>query len=64
MRCYVIGLGAEFEDPYGDFASLCLPDETGVILVRPDQVVAWRAGSMPKDPGTALSEALKRILDR
>ena len=63
LTCHVIGLGAELDDPYGEFANLCLPDETGAILVRPDQVVAWHATSMPADPSGVLTDVIRGILD-
>ena len=36
--------------------------ETGALLVRPDQHVAWRAASLPDQPGAGLAAALTRIL--
>ncbi|WP_227980303.1 FAD-dependent monooxygenase [Nocardia spumae] len=35
---------------------------SGALLVRPDQIVAWRAPHAPADPGRALRAALTRIL--
>ncbi len=58
----VVGPGARWEDPYGDFARRCLADETGALLVRPDQHVAWHASSMPQDPQHALQSTLRAIL--
>ncbi|WP_232235965.1 FAD-dependent monooxygenase [Nocardia sp. BMG51109] len=37
---------------------------SGALLVRPDQIVAWRSPALPADPGSALRSALDRILDR
>ena len=60
----VIGPLAPYEDPYGDFARLCLPDETGALLVRPDLFVAWRVATAPDDLGQALRETLDAVLSR
>ncbi|WP_460700563.1 aromatic-ring hydroxylase C-terminal domain-containing protein [Nocardia thraciensis] len=35
---------------------------SGALLVRPDQIVAWRSAAAPDDPGAALRTALDRIL--
>ncbi len=40
--CISIGPGEDFEDPFGDWARLREVADDGAILVRPDQVVAWR----------------------
>ncbi|MBF6327215.1 FAD-dependent monooxygenase [Nocardia transvalensis] len=37
-------------------------EPAGAVLVRPDQVVAWRATSLPGDPGSALRAAVDQIL--
>lgn len=36
----------------------------GALLVRPDQHIAWRAGSLPRDPAAALAGALAAVLGR
>jgi 2,4-dichlorophenol 6-monooxygenase len=64
ITTHVIGLGCPVEDPYGDFSTVCLPDETGAILVRPDQVVAWHVNTMPEHPYDELSHALLHVLGR
>ncbi|MBF6174567.1 FAD-dependent monooxygenase [Nocardia blacklockiae] len=35
---------------------------SGALLVRPDQIVAWRSPTLPPDPAAALSSALDHIL--
>ena len=35
---------------------------SGALLLRPDQIVAWRVRTAPKDPAAALEAALDRIL--
>ncbi|WP_433758996.1 FAD-dependent oxidoreductase [Nocardia sp. CA-135398] len=36
----------------------------GALLVRPDQIVAWRAPTTPPDPADDLTRALARVLGR
>ncbi len=57
-----VGPGQRFEDPYGDFSRICLADETGAILVRPDLYVAWRVPTLPDDPEAALHQTMVSIL--
>jgi len=38
--------------------------EQGALLVRPDQIIAWRAPTTPPDPADALGRVLARILAR
>ncbi|MEV4123589.1 FAD-dependent oxidoreductase [Nocardia sp. NPDC049707] len=35
---------------------------TGALLVRPDQIIAWRMPSLPSDPAAELRAALDRIM--
>ncbi|MFF3566183.1 hypothetical protein ACFYXQ_00215 [Nocardia jiangxiensis] len=35
---------------------------SGALLLRPDQIVAWRTPTTPADPATAFDSALDRIL--
>jgi 2,4-dichlorophenol 6-monooxygenase len=62
VSVHLVGPRQRYEDPYGDFGRLCLPDETGAILVRPDHVVAWHVGAMPGEPAGALYAALMSVL--
>ncbi len=64
IEVQIVGPAQRYEDVYGEFARLCLPDETGAVLVRPDQFVAWRAVTMPEHPADALLAALSQILAR
>ncbi|MET3762256.1 FAD-dependent monooxygenase [Sphingomonas sp. UYEF23] len=57
-----VGPGQIWQDVYGDFARLCLPDETGAVLVRPDLYVAWHMATQPSDPAEALKAALDGVL--
>jgi len=60
----VIGDGGEVSDPDGAWQSVREVGDEGAILVRPDQVVAWRAFSVPADPVTELGSALRAVLCR
>lgn len=37
---------------------------SGAVLVRPDNVVAWRAAEAPADPAAELGAALQQILGK
>ncbi|MGY4099672.1 aromatic-ring hydroxylase C-terminal domain-containing protein [Nocardia sp. R16R-3T] len=36
----------------------------GALLVRPDQIIGWRAPTTPPDPADDLTHALARVLGR
>ncbi|MDR3468332.1 MAG: FAD-dependent monooxygenase [Xanthobacteraceae bacterium] len=59
-----IGTGLAYADPVSAWAELRGVDDDGAILVRPDNVVAWRSRSRPDDPRAALRAALVRVLGR
>ena len=58
----VIGEGQPVQDLYGDWLRQREVDEDGVILVRPDKHIGWRAQSMVADPETALFDVLSALL--
>ncbi|GAA2749415.1 FAD-dependent oxidoreductase [Amnibacterium kyonggiense] len=60
----VIGPGRATTDLYFDWAKVREVDEDGVLLVRPDKIVAWRSLRAVDDPAVALRRALLRILGR
>jgi 2,4-dichlorophenol 6-monooxygenase len=62
LQTVVIGPGREVTDLYYDWAKLREVEESGVLLVRPDKHIAWRATSLPQDPEAALRTALTTIL--
>jgi 2,4-dichlorophenol 6-monooxygenase len=64
LETVVIGPGREVTDLYYDWAKVREVEESGVVLVRPDKHVAWRAASLADDPEGALREALTAILGR
>ncbi len=55
-------IGGEIADPAGIFAQSYGIDADGAVLVRPDDVVAWRSVSTAADPADALRGVLERIL--
>ncbi len=64
LRSVVVGPGREVEDLYFDWAGLREVDEDGVLLVRPDKIIAWRSQGMVEDPAAALRDALSAVLSR
>ncbi|MFG2951433.1 FAD-dependent oxidoreductase [Streptomyces adustus] len=64
LTAVVIGPGREVSDLYYDWARLRETDESGVLLVRPDKHIAWRATSLPEDPETQLRRVLLSVLGR
>ncbi|HKY21354.1 MAG TPA: FAD-dependent monooxygenase [Vicinamibacterales bacterium] len=64
LVAHAIGPGREFEDLYGDFARLRGTEESGALLVRPDNIVCWRRARW-SDVGQAdLRSALAHVLGR
>ncbi len=64
FRTHIIGFGRQYEDPYGDFARLRETTETGMLLVRPDLFVGWRADTVGDNAIGQLRFAMGRILGR
>lgn len=64
LQTVVIGPGRPVTDLYFDWAKLREVEESGAILVRPDKHIAWRAMSLPEDPGAALGEAVATLLGK
>ncbi|MFB7997422.1 FAD-dependent oxidoreductase [Streptomyces sp. NPDC056002] len=64
LATVVIGPGREVTDLYYDWAKLREVEESGVLLVRPDKHIAWRASVLPDDPESRLREALTAVLGR
>jgi len=56
--------GRDFTDREGHWASVCEISAGGVLLVRPDQHVAWRQRSAPADPAGALASAVRAVVGR
>jgi 2,4-dichlorophenol 6-monooxygenase len=64
VAAVVIGPGREHDDLYGDWARVRGTEDGGVLLVRPDQYVAYRSASAVPDAEAALEAALRTVLDR
>jgi 2,4-dichlorophenol 6-monooxygenase len=64
LRAVVIGPGQKYTDLYFDWARAREVAEDGVILVRPDKIVAWRSREAVAEPAAALIAALNSILSR
>ncbi|MGW7258931.1 FAD-dependent oxidoreductase [Streptomyces sp. NPDC054834] len=64
LATVVIGPGREVTDLYYDWAKLREVEESGVLLVRPDKHIAWRAMTLPDDPEGRLRDALTAVLGR
>jgi hypothetical protein len=60
----VVSIGRDAADPDGRWAALAGIAGDGALLVRPDQHVAWRAHTLPKDPARVLGDVLARVLGR
>ena len=64
LRAVVIGDGLEVQDLYGDWLRQREVEEDGVVLVRPDKHIGWRAHTMVDDPESTLFTVLAAILGR
>lgn len=62
LTAFRVGTGTEVADLYGAFGATAEIGETGCLLVRPDQFVAWRQRDLPEDPKAALAAALRACL--
>jgi 2,4-dichlorophenol 6-monooxygenase len=62
--CVSIGAGEDYEDPFGDWARASEIEDDGAILVRPDQVVAWRSKERVKDCSRTLRDAVLKVTGR
>ena len=59
-----VGPGCDYEDHYGDWATIREVTGTGCILVRPDQHIAWRAKQRPADATAELAKVFEAILGK
>ncbi|OLP60583.1 2,4-dichlorophenol 6-monooxygenase [Xaviernesmea oryzae] len=64
ITVHKIGPRQPWQDLTGDWARACEIGDSGVLLVRPDHHVAWRADDAIADPKAALSRVLTTILNR
>jgi len=64
IDAFTIGAGGDFGDPEGNWAKCYGLDPTGVVIVRPDGYVAFRAAKLGADlsPAEVLEDAFDRLL--
>lgn len=58
-----IGVGCAFSDPTGAWEAVKQTDETGAVLVRPDNFVAMRIGRLDGNATYILDGAMRALLD-
>lgn len=59
---YKIGFGGDYMDCYREWAQVRGVDEDGVVLVRPDQFVAWRYSRRSDNAESQLRSVLEKVL--
>lgn len=64
VQCHIIGPRQSYVDHIGDWARSREISDTGCLLVRPDQHVAWRAHEMAEDARGELSRVLSTLLGK
>lgn len=57
-----VGGGSQISDPDGSFGGVYGVDAEGAVLVRPDDVVAWRSTGAGSSPAATLKAVLSQIL--
>ncbi len=62
IAAHLIGPRRRITDHAGDWARTSEISDSGCLLVRPDQHVAWRAAEMTVDPEADLRRALRAVL--
>ncbi|WP_187971990.1 FAD-dependent oxidoreductase [Aquibium microcysteis] len=64
IAAHVIGPRQRWQDFTGDWARAREVRDSGVVLTRPDQHVAWRSETMAADPAAEIRRVLTQILAR
>ncbi|MFL2841052.1 MAG: hypothetical protein ACJ0BT_04390 [Pseudohongiellaceae bacterium] len=64
VNLHIIGPGQDYEDVYGDYARVRDISETGALLVRPDNIIAWRAQEVSDESAQDLVAAMQKILGK
>ncbi|MCU1682023.1 MAG: tfdB 2 [Amycolatopsis sp.] len=64
IDAFTIGAGGDYRDPEGNWAECYGLDPTGVVVVRPDGYVAFRAAKLSagQSPAEVLDDAFDRLL--
>ncbi len=57
-----VGSGAAVSDPSGTFCEVYGIEPSGAVLIRPDDIVAWRSVGAGADPAGALRSAMTALL--
>jgi 2,4-dichlorophenol 6-monooxygenase len=60
----VIGTDRDYDDFFGDWATLREIEEAGCLLVRPDGYIAFRHAGAAKNAGESLGNALTQLLGK
>lgn len=64
LKAVVIGPGKEVTDLYFDWEKLREVGEDGMVLVRPDKIIAWRSMGAQANPEAELTKVLITVLSR
>ncbi len=64
IRAHVIGPRQGMSDHRGDWARASEIADSGCLLVRPDQHVAWRSPALTADPAADIARVLTTILGK
>lgn len=64
ITAHAIGPRQPYVDHAGDWARVCEMSDSGCVLTRPDQHVAWRREAMADDPRAELTRVMTAILAR
>ena len=62
IRLVVIGRGGDALDAGARWQELCGVAEDGAVLVRPDNMVAWRSASKPDQAAAELTRVMRAVL--
>jgi 2,4-dichlorophenol 6-monooxygenase len=64
ITAVTIGAGGDVEDIYGDWARRSEIDDSGALLIRPDNHVCFRSQGPADDADRRLIEAMRQVLGR
>jgi putative polyketide hydroxylase len=64
LAAYRLGADGDLLDPEDGWRTRMGMSARGVVLVRPDGVVAWRTGTLPTSPERSLEQVISSILCR
>jgi 2,4-dichlorophenol 6-monooxygenase len=64
VRAFVVGRDGDLRDAEDRWRGLSGTEADGAVIVRPDNIVAWRARSLSNSPERDLEAALRRVSGR